>query len=103
MTIIVACIRGGDGSDTVDNGTLRPTASLLRETNYASLTTKCLTVPRSVYGTNTRPTTERTSAFLFSTTRAQSLGESYPFVQYCLYSIRYNVGVVRREIKSRQL
>ena len=62
MTVIVACIgqRGGDGSTHVDNGTPRPLASLLRETNYASLTTKCLTVPGVCTVPNTSP---RPSAF----------------------------------------
>ena len=41
MTVIVACEgqRGGDGSTHVVNGFPRPLANLLRETNYASLTT----------------------------------------------------------------
>ena len=53
MTFIVACKDLGEGmaQTLVVHGTPRPLASLLRETNYASLTTKCLTVPRSVYGT----------------------------------------------------
>ena len=60
MTVIVACNdqRGGDGSTEVLNGPRKPLASLLRETNYASLTTKCLIMPRSIYGTGHEPTTK---------------------------------------------
>ena len=62
MTVIVACNdqRGGDGSTEVVNGSQRPLASLLRETNDASLTTKCLIMPRSMYDTEPSP---RPSAF----------------------------------------
>ena len=41
MTVIVTCKDLGEGmAQTVVNGTPRPLASLLRETNSASLTTK---------------------------------------------------------------
>ena len=58
MTVIVACNdqRGGDGSTEFVNGSRKPLASLLRETNYASLTTKCVIMPRSMYGTEHEPT-----------------------------------------------
>ena len=60
MTVIVVCNdqRGGDGSTEVVNGTPRPLTSLLRETNYASLTTKCLIMSRNMYGTEHEPTTK---------------------------------------------
>ena len=37
--------KGEGGRSVVVNGPQRPLASLLRETNYASLTTKCLIIP----------------------------------------------------------
>ena len=76
-------------------------ASLLRETNYASLTTKCLTVSGVCMVPNTSP---RPSPFHdFSSVQLEhgDPGERYPFVQYCLYRIQYNVGVVRRETKPQ--
>ena len=65
--MLIACKgqRGRGWLDRVDNGTPRPLAGLLRETNYASLTTKCLTVPGVCTLPNTRPTTEWTQ-HLFS-------------------------------------
>ena len=59
MTIIVAYKDLGEGmAQTVVNGTPRPLTSLLRETDYASLTTKCFTVPPSVHDTDHEPTTK---------------------------------------------
>ena len=59
MMIIVACKgqRGGDGSTHAVNGSPRPMAGLLRETNYASLTTRYLTVSGlcPVQNTSLRP------------------------------------------------
>ena len=73
MTVIVACNdqRGGDGSTEVVNIPQKPLTSLLRETSYASLTTKCLTMPRSMYGTEHEPTTKCFSRLLFSTTSSR--------------------------------
>ena len=47
MSVIVVRVtsRGVDGLTVVVNGPQRPLARLLRETNYASLTTKYLTAP----------------------------------------------------------
>ena len=80
MTVIVACNdqMGGDGSTEVVNGPRRPLASLLCETNYASLTTKCL-IPGICTVPNTSP---RQSAFHdFSSVRLAhgDPGESYRF------------------------
>ena len=85
------CVKGAGRLLTRCYGSPRPLASLLRETNYASLTTECLTVPGVCTVPNTRPTTEWTSALLFNTTRARRPGETNPFVHYCRYSIQYNV------------
>ena len=61
--------KGEGGCSHVVNGTPRRLASLLRETNYASLTTKCLTMAGTCTEPNPRPTTEWTSALLLSTTQ----------------------------------
>ena len=81
MTVIVACnaTRGGDGLTEVVNGPQRPLTSLLRETSYASLTTKCITMAEICTVPNTSP---RSSAFhYFSSVRLAhgDPGESYPF------------------------
>ena len=57
MTVIVACKgqRSGDGLTEVVNGPQRPLASLLRETDCASLTSQYLIWPSNVNGT--RPET----------------------------------------------
>ena len=49
--------KGEGGRSVVVNGPQRPLASLLRETNYASLTTKCLIMPEicTVPDTSPRP------------------------------------------------
>ena len=85
--------RKGEGGRSVDiNGLQRPLASLLHETNYASLTTKCLIMP----GVCTVPdTSPRPSAFHDSSSVQLAHcdpGETNPFVQYLLYKIQYNVG-----------
>ena len=56
--VSVITSKGEGGCSHVVNGSPRPMASLLRETDYASLTTKCLTVPGVCTVPNTRPTTE---------------------------------------------
>ena len=68
MTVMFACKDLGEGmAETRCYGSPRPLASLLRETNYASLTTECLTMSRNVYGTEHEPTTKCFSRLLFST------------------------------------
>ena len=52
--------KGEGGRSVVVNGPQRPLASLLRETNYASLTTKCLIMPGVCTVPDPRP---RPSAF----------------------------------------
>ena len=72
MTVIVTCKDLGEGmAQTVVNGTPRPLASLLRETNYASLTTECLIMSQSMYDTEHEPTTKCLSRLLISTSRAR--------------------------------
>ena len=66
----------------VVNGPQRPLTSLLRETNYASLTTKCLTVPGIC--------TPQLSLILRGQLRTQV--KSTLLIQYLLYRIQYNVG-----------
>ena len=57
---VITCQGEGDCTVVVLNGPQRPLASLLRETNYASLTTKCLTMPEICTVPDTSP---RPSAF----------------------------------------
>ena len=72
MSVIVVSVksRGGDGFDQLLNGTpKRPLASLLCETNDASLTTKCLITPAVCMVPDPSP---RPSAFHDFSTSASS-------------------------------
>ena len=74
MSVIVVRVKstGGDGFDQLLNGTpKRPLASLLCETNDASLTTKCLTAPAVCTVPDPSPRPSAFHDFATSTTSSQ--------------------------------
>ena len=94
--------KGEGGHSVVLNGPQRTLASLLRETNYASLTTKCLTMPGICTVPDTSP---RPGAFHDSS--SVQLGQQMTQVKspFCtelpLQYFSIMSGVVRRETKPQ--
>ena len=80
--------KGEGGRSVVVNGPQRPLASLLRETNYASLTTKCLIMPRICTVPDTSPRSRTFHDFSLVQLAHGDPGEINPFGTVTLYRIQ---------------
>ena len=92
--------KGESDCSVVLNGPQRSLASLLRETNYASLTTKCLTMPGicTVPDTSPRPSASHDSS---SVQLGQQMTQVKSTLLYSTAATVFSImsGVIRRETK----